>query len=101
MDKCNGWSNYMTWRAAAFLQNDEAAYQFVTEDLTYCESRQHAISTCYNSLELLFEYELDQLEGGSLGAEMMRAAITEIDYHELAVSFVDEFCDWDWEEGES
>jgi hypothetical protein len=89
----NGWTNYETWSLALWLGNDQGSYlywQEVAED-TYRNAEANRSFTRRQRATLAFADQLkDETEenapelGASFYADMLSAALSEINWHEIA-----------------
>jgi hypothetical protein len=90
--KHNGWSSYETWAYALWMDNDEASYNYwrKTADGLAKHSIDHEDAT-YKLMETIKE-ECDQNtpEVSGVFADLLGAAIGEINWHEIAKHLMDE-----------
>jgi hypothetical protein len=103
-EKYNGYANYETWAVVLWLENDEGMYRYWREAAS--EARQEA-ATCREVLEDVWpakdapKYLLsERLEGEvsdgcpdlepSLYLDLLNAALSEVDWHEVAEQFLEE-----------
>ena len=91
----NGWTNYETWVVHLWLTNDEASYlhwrertRQVVADSENSEdepaARQLAVEIC-DAIE-----EECAVEAACLAADLMNAALAEVDWQEIAEAFIDD-----------
>jgi len=96
----NGWTNYETWNVALWMDNEEGSYKSVrrlTADMLEHhgndrEAAKHAIAE-----QLKGEYEeamqsmLDEARASSsMWADLLGAALSEVDWREIAANLIDE-----------
>jgi hypothetical protein len=97
----NGWSNYETWAFALWFDNDKPLYrercakaaelweEAKNTQREYCDRSQTARIALAGWLkEWAQENEPDL--GASLWADLLGAAVSEIDYHEVADNWLSE-----------
>lgn len=101
--KCNGWKNYETWLVGLWLDNDEATYSYWQEVVAECkravaagEGNPYADSPEQGVRLMLAERLKDELVdakddllevnnlGASLWADLLGAALGEVDWREVA-----------------
>jgi hypothetical protein len=88
----NGWSNYETWLANLWMSNDQGSAEFWEETATetYKHARAGTVFTQEEQAVLdLAHIMKDDLEGQipettGLFADLINAAMSEIDWHEIA-----------------
>jgi hypothetical protein len=99
----NGWANYETWCVHLWLTNEEGSYRYWRE-----EARRHRreARSCANVREGIWTVELaeraglaeqmkSQLEEASplvepsLFSDLLNAALSEVDWHEIAGAFLE------------
>jgi hypothetical protein len=102
--KYNGWANYETWCVHLWLTNEEGSYRYWREEAI--RHREEAPS-CANVSEGIWSVDLseraglaDQLkseleeaspiEEASLFSDLLNAALSEVDWHEVAEAFLEE-----------
>lgn len=82
----NGWSNYETWVAGMFLDGNydgEGTYRAVLEIVErHAESDELDVYTLATALGEFVEESLPEL--GGLAGDLLRAAVSEINWLELA-----------------
>ena len=84
----NGWSNYETWAVNLWLSNDEGSY-------TYWKERAEEVKDVYElSRELKSEIEqYNPLEEVSVYSDLLSAAISEIDFYEIAEAMLEDIAE--------
>lgn len=96
----NGWTNYETWNVALWIDNDQGDYNFWNEQAQECwddtderddkETRENdAVRALANRLEDHFEESSRELldnasAGSSVWADLLGAALSEVNWHEIA-----------------
>lgn len=103
----NGWTNYETWAVALLLDNDEATYRQMREQAHVAwqeapESKRvqewgwdledAAIGDLAMNLRELVE-SLNPVTGASLFADLMNAALSEVNWPEIAQHYIREAMD--------
>lgn len=101
--KYNGWNNYETWCVALWLRNDEGSYRYWQDVTQECWDDAEADKTSTrkeNAAIALADRLKDEIEEGSpladeasLYSDFLRSAISEIDWHEIAENWLEEFED--------
>ena len=84
----NGWTNYETWAVNLWLDNDEGSYRHwreVAEELADEAARAGLLAS---QLKAEIAESMPDL-GCSLAADLLGAAMSEVDWHEIAVSMFD------------
>lgn len=96
----NGWQNYETWVVKLWLDNDEGSYRHwnnrTREIWEECETGGNSFATDQSQrARIALAEELKDTitnEGPELGASMyadlLNAALSEVDWHELANAFL-------------
>jgi hypothetical protein len=98
----NGWKNYETWAVALWIDNEEPLYresrrmarnakeeaEECPEEELYGQPRaRKAVHYLADSLKEWIE-EMQPALGASLWADLMGAAMSEVDWHEIAENFL-------------
>ena len=92
----NGWSNYETWAVNLWLSNEEGSYRYWTdrtrELLAECADEDADRSALARLAEELKEsvHESCTIEKASLAADLINAALGEVDWCEIARSMIDD-----------
>lgn len=93
----NGWSNYETWAAKLWMDNDEGAYHDVTSKATELAEEARDAEEEPDAADLatwLREYADETMCADApttgLAADLFRSAFGEIDFHEIAESLLSE-----------
>lgn len=82
-DSYNGWTNYETWIAYTWLSDTESDERFMRELAADGDENEAA----GRIKEALAEQADNEVGNGTMWADLMRAALSEIDYLELAQAF--------------
>ena len=102
--KYNGWTNYETWCVKLWLDNERGTYLEVTEHASevYAEATEEAgapldtsfSNTAYELAEWLKEYITGEDNAPDLGAsvygDLLNAAFSEVNWLEMATSYLDD-----------
>jgi|GEM_PF-998538 len=92
----NGWSNYETWAVNLWLSNEEGSYRYWTDRTRELLAEERAGGESCSTLNRLAEElkesicEECELQTACLAADLMTAALGEVDWYEIARSFLDE-----------
>ena len=101
----NGWTNYETWNCALWLNNDSGSYYYWTEQAEeavknaiesgprydFMSVRDEAATSLADMLKTEIEEGIPQeMENASMYADMLNAALSEIDYREIADHYIGE-----------
>ncbi len=89
----NGWTNYETWNAALWMDNDEGSYNYWderTEAACGRYDRDDAVSALAGEIEVHHADAAPDL-GASFYADMLGAALSEVNWYEIAEGRVDQY----------
>ena len=102
----NGWRNYETWAVALHLGNDQGTQEFWAEHAEACyrdavaadpdDNREDWTHAAAVALADLLKHEIDDeemcptLAGCSVYTDLLRAALGEVDWYEVATHFVED-----------
>jgi hypothetical protein len=100
MSGYNGWTNYETWNVALWWDNDQGsynercervqeAYEATDEDATPGERREEAARTVADWLKEATNEMAPDL-GASLYADLLGAALSEVNWDEIANNWLEE-----------
>jgi hypothetical protein len=98
----NGWRNYETWVTNLWLTNDEGTYEYWRDSAR--EAWRHAEATNLFTREEVARHDLarrlkDEIEEShpcpeaGLFSDLLNAALSEIDWHEVADAFLEDIPD--------
>ena len=91
----NGWSNYETWNVALWVDNDQGAYEHRCEMARRARSP-HALAS--NVKEWVEDMAPDL--GTTMFADLLNAALSEVDWYEIAENWYAEAHEDDAEDEE-
>lgn len=87
----NGWSNYETWCVNLWIENDYGSYKHWQKEAhdacTTADDRDEAVDRLAGALKAEHEESMPELRGP--WADMLNAAMGEVDWHEIAGYMVD------------
>lgn len=94
----NGWTNYETWAVALWLDNEEGSYHHKAElaDTAWEDAegsstrKEDAEITLGHALKVWLEESMPDL-GGTLWSDLLSAAMSEVNWHEIAVAALEEY----------
>jgi uncharacterized protein (DUF433 family) len=102
----NGWRNYETWAVALWLDNDEGSYRYwrevaqvVWEDSQESEERSVTGGPLFSRTEVTVQALAERLkgevedanplaDGGTLYSDLLTAALSEVDWREVAQNWL-------------
>lgn len=102
MADCNGWTNYETWCVHVWISNDQSSqaysnelavdaivqeYRDGDEELSGDKKRDRAVYALSKTLHDWVEEGAPEVEG--MYSDLLRSAIEEVNFYELAGSYVD------------
>ena len=84
----NGWTNYETWNVKLWMDNDEGSYQ-------YWRDTAHGIAGAHNEEaqladQLKSEHEEAMPELNGTYSDLLRAALGEVNWYEIAENMLEE-----------
>jgi hypothetical protein len=94
----NGWTNYETWLVSLWMDNEEGSQNYWTEIAQECydqsdESRsstKEQQATYDLSKRMEEEHEENQPETTGLWADLINAALSEVNWYEIAEHYIEE-----------
>jgi hypothetical protein len=94
----NGWSNYETWCVNLWIENDQGMYSFAQDqaaeaweaaaDESTTDRKVVATRQVADALKDTFENDMPNVSG--VWADLINAAMGEVDWDEIAQPYVDE-----------
>jgi hypothetical protein len=90
----NGWSSYETWAVALWLDNEEGSQRYwqerAEEIMRDCDNeKDDAKSNLANEIQEQHT-EANPVQNGTVFADLMNAALSEVNWYEIASHYVDE-----------
>jgi len=95
----NGWTNYETWNVALWIGNEEGSERYWREAAQECYAAaeadrtftrdERAALTLADRLKGEFE-EANPITEASVWADLMGAALSEVNWHEIAENYIEE-----------
>lgn len=105
--KYNGWTNYETWNVKLWIDNEEGSYRFWQQSAQSCFDRATIKHETWNTISqqarfnladrLKDEFEDSKPEVTGMWADLLGAAMSEVNWHEIANSLLE---DVEWRDGE-
>ena len=97
----NGWKNYETWNVALWIDNDEGSYTYAREQLAEIRDETEPEYTWQNktdavryaAAEWLKDWVTEEMVpdlGASLAADLLGAALSEVDWQEIVDNWLPE-----------
>ena len=84
----NGWKNYETWLVALWINNDQGTQETVLDMARECSGNEHERYDLSHQLKDWIE-EMNPLnENADLFADLLNAALSEVDWYEIAKNFL-------------
>jgi hypothetical protein len=99
MSGYNGWANYETWAVKLWIDNDEGSQEYwldAARDARSTVNRSQVLTDAENARYTLADRLKDEFEdanpvqGSSLWADLMNAALGSVDWSEIAQSLLDD-----------
>ena len=102
--ECNGWTNYETWNVKLWMDNEEGSNRYWNEEarrtLRHEADRDDAIIALADQLKEEHEEALPELPA-SFVLDLLNAAMSEVNWYEIAKSLIEDNADEDEEETET
>ena len=93
-NKYNGWNNYETWLTALWIDNDYSSYQYrceLVEQVKQEHEEEDERENCLASnLKDWIEEQNPLAESASLFTDLLKSALSEVDWQEIAENFLAE-----------
>jgi phage/plasmid primase-like uncharacterized protein len=102
----NGWFNYETWVVNLWMDNEKGSYDYWREESKRCfeecarpETRSYSTQTqkeaaaCMLADVIKSEHEESMPEVEGFAADLLNAAMSEVNWYEIAEHLLDEFPD--------
>lgn len=90
--KYNGWKNYETWCVSLWLNNEQGSYSLFNdraEELRK-EHGEDATEELAKEIESYID-EFNPAESGSVYSDLLNSSLSQVDYHEIADGFLEDF----------
>lgn len=88
----NGWSNYETWNVALWLDNEQGSYDDMRQAARDAgKGNEYKLSQTIKDYVLEFQPDL----GASMFADLLNAALSEVDWYEIAEHYLADLDDDD------
>lgn len=94
----NGWTNYETWAVALWIDNEEGSQNYWQDEArrtykvayatSYATKREMAKFALADAMKEEFEQSTPEVTG--LWADLLSAALSEVDWHEVADHYLDD-----------
>jgi hypothetical protein len=97
----NGWSNYETWNVKLWIDNDEGTYNYwreqtessiqaaVEDGADSNDAKQEATNRIAEQLKSDHEENMPEVNGTY--ADLLRGALSDVDWYEIASGMVDDY----------
>lgn len=82
----NGWTNYETWAARLWLDNDEGSYRYWGSEARQAKD----IASLARQLEQEHEDAIPENMTTGLFADLLTSALQEVNWEEIAESLIDD-----------
>ena len=83
----NGWTNYETWLVALWIDNEEHSHHFWRDVARERDTVYEFASEMRETFETMAE---NKVGASDFWADMMGAALSEVDWHSVAGNLIDE-----------
>jgi hypothetical protein len=89
----NGWTNYETWAVKLWMDNEEGSYNYWLDEakqaIRHGKDKDDAIYNLSQTLKECHEEALPELKG--FASDLLNAAMSEVDWREIAESLVNDY----------
>jgi hypothetical protein len=93
-DGYNGWKNYETWLVALWIDNDQGTYSYSRELVSEAaDGEEFPKVRAADALEEWIKDEILPDLGASLASDLLNAAISEVDWFEIAENYLAELAE--------
>jgi hypothetical protein len=99
-EQYNGWTNFETWNAALWLNNDQGSQSLCEEMAQECYDQEkeddtftrleNATSELADRLRALFEEQAAESPSSGWMADAINTYLSEVNFHEIAKSFMED-----------
>jgi hypothetical protein len=93
-NKYNGWTNYETWATASWIENEQSSYNHSHFLAELVKEEHHEQSDRVGCLATKLKDWIEELnplaDQADLFCDLLNAAISEVDWHEIAENFLSE-----------
>lgn len=89
----NGWSNYETWNVKLWIDNEEGSYNYWRENVQQAwEDSDHDKDDTIRKVADMLKDEHEQNTPETVGvyADLLNAALSEVDWYEIASAMVED-----------
>ncbi len=98
----NGWKNYETWNVKLWIDNEQGSSEYWAEQASeawetgeykraYSSQTRKESASCILADRLKDEFEEAQPEVTGMWADLLNAAMSEVDWYEIAENMLEEF----------
>ena len=88
--KYNGWNNYETWLVALWINNDQGTQETVLDMARNCQNNEHERYDLSHQLKEWIEEQNPLNDNADLFSDLLNAALSEVDWYEIAESFLND-----------
>jgi len=86
----NGWKNYETWLVALWINNDQGTQEIALDMARQYKGMEHENYELSHALKDWIEETNPLADNADLFADLLNAALSEVDWYEIAESFFDD-----------
>lgn len=91
----NGWTNYETWAVALWIDNDQSTQEQAADMARDTRRRREYLHELADQLKSWVTDEMLPDLGASLAADLLGAAVSEVDWAEIADHYLSDLDDED------